>query len=43
VPGIWDRDRDMSVGGRLMDDAKRADAVRSAKDLGGRFGGGSFL
>lgn len=43
VPGIWDRDRDMSVGGRLMDDKKRSDIVRNAKDLGGRFGGGGYL
>lgn len=43
MPGIWDRDRDMGVGGRLMDDEKRADIVRNAKDLGGRFGGGSYL
>ena len=43
VPGIWDRDRDMSVGGRLMDGDKRADIVKSAKELGGRFGGGSYL
>ncbi|KAI5480887.1 hypothetical protein MNV49_006696 [Pseudohyphozyma bogoriensis] len=42
-PGIWDRDRDMAVGGRLMDDAKRADVVKNAKELGGRFGGGSYL
>jgi hypothetical protein len=33
----------MSVGGRLMDDKKRSDIVRNAKDLGGRFGGGSYL
>lgn len=33
----------MSVGGRLLDDNKRADMVRNAKDLGGRFGGGGFL
>ena len=43
VPGIWDRDRDMSLGGRLMDGDKRADIVKSAKELGGRFGGGSYL
>jgi hypothetical protein len=43
VPGIWDRDRDMSIGGRLMDDSKRADVVKNAKELGGRFGGGSYL
>ncbi|KAM0790613.1 hypothetical protein ACM66B_004477 [Microbotryomycetes sp. NB124-2] len=40
---FWDRDRDMAVGGRLMDDGKRKDVIRNAKELGGRFGGGSFL
>ncbi|GAA5863726.1 hypothetical protein JCM3774_001229 [Rhodotorula dairenensis] len=40
---IWDRDRDMSVGGRLMDDSQRSSVVKNAKGLGGRFGGGSFL
>ncbi|BGP57032.1 hypothetical protein JCM8202_004530 [Rhodotorula sphaerocarpa] len=40
---IWDRDRDMSIGGRLMDDSQRTSAVKNAKGLGGRFGGGSFL
>ncbi|KAK4052456.1 hypothetical protein OIV83_002258 [Microbotryomycetes sp. JL201] len=40
---FWDRDRDMAVGGRLMDDGKRRDVIRNAKELGGRFGGGSFL
>ncbi|GAA5859381.1 hypothetical protein JCM1840_004589 [Sporobolomyces johnsonii] len=42
-PGVWDRDRDMSLGGRLMDDGKRRDIIRNAKGLGGRFGGGGFL
>ncbi|KAM0756213.1 hypothetical protein T439DRAFT_376450 [Meredithblackwellia eburnea MCA 4105] len=40
---IWDRERDMGVGGRLMDEGKRADIVKSAKELGGRFGGGGYL
>ncbi|GAA5986008.1 hypothetical protein JCM10908_006369 [Rhodotorula pacifica] len=40
---IWDRDRDMSLGGRLMDDSQRTSVVKNAKGLGGRFGGGSFL
>lgn len=40
---IWDRDRDMGVGGRLMDDGQRSNIIKNAKDLGGRFGGGSFL
>ncbi|CEQ42803.1 SPOSA6832_04658 [Sporobolomyces salmonicolor] len=42
-PGVWDRDRDMSLGGRLMDDGKRRDIIRNAKGLGGRFGGGGYL
>lgn len=33
----------MSVGGRLMDDGKRADIVQSAKELGSKFGKGSYL
>lgn len=41
--GIWDRDRDMSVTGRLYDQGKRAEVVKQAKELGGRFGGGSYL
>ncbi|BGP34083.1 hypothetical protein JCM10296v2_005898 [Rhodotorula toruloides] len=40
---IWDRDRDMGVGGRLMDDHQRANAIKNAKGLGGKFGGGGFL
>ncbi|SCV71489.1 BQ2448_3077 [Microbotryum intermedium] len=42
-PGIWDHDRDMSVGGRLLDDSKRSDMIKNARDLGGRFGGGRYL
>jgi len=38
--GIWDHARDMSLGGRLMDDAKRNQLVREAKGLGDRFGTG---
>jgi Protein of unknown function (DUF3752) len=38
--GIWDHSRDMSLGGRLMDDAKRNQLVREAKGLGDRFGTG---
>ncbi|KAF9440452.1 hypothetical protein P691DRAFT_740115 [Macrolepiota fuliginosa MF-IS2] len=44
--GIWDHARDMSVGGRLMDDGKRKQMIRESKGLGDRFGsgkGGSFL
>ncbi|GAA6003844.1 hypothetical protein JCM10207_006432 [Rhodosporidiobolus poonsookiae] len=40
---IWDRDRDMSLGGRLMSDDQRGNAVRNAKGLGGRFGSGGFM
>lgn len=43
---IWDHSRDMSLGGRLMDDHKRNRMIREAKGLGERFGsgkGGSFL
>lgn len=40
---IWDRDRDMSVTGRLMEDGARADVVKQAKELGERFGGGTYL
>ncbi|KAF9466931.1 hypothetical protein BDZ94DRAFT_1250113 [Collybia nuda] len=38
--GIWDHSRDMSLGGRLMDDEKRNKLVREAKGLGDRFGAG---
>lgn len=38
---IWDRDRDMAVGGRLMDDKARSKLVQDAKGLGSRFGRGT--
>ncbi|KAG6823283.1 hypothetical protein H0H87_001442, partial [Tephrocybe sp. NHM501043] len=38
--GIWDHSRDMSLGGRLMDDSKRAKLIREAQGLGDRFGSG---
>ena len=44
--GIWDHTRDMSVGGRLMDDKDRRRAIQDAKGLSDRFGAGkesSFL
>ncbi|KAF8060770.1 hypothetical protein FPV67DRAFT_1673615 [Lyophyllum atratum] len=44
--GIWDHSRDMSLGGRLMDDSKRTKLIREAQGLGDRFGAaksGSFL
>ncbi|KZT51346.1 hypothetical protein CALCODRAFT_503650 [Calocera cornea HHB12733] len=34
---IWDHERDMSLGGRLMDDGKRKDIIKDARGLGGRF------
>ncbi|KAG6865827.1 hypothetical protein C0991_011446 [Blastosporella zonata] len=38
--GIWDHSRDMSLGGRLMDDSKRTKLIREAQGLGDRFGAG---
>ena len=38
--GIWDRDRDMSLGGRLMDEKTRSKILKDAKSLGDRFGAG---
>ncbi|KAH7912692.1 hypothetical protein BJ138DRAFT_1112154 [Hygrophoropsis aurantiaca] len=38
--GIWDHARDMSVGGRLMDDSQRRKMLADAKGLGERFGSG---
>ncbi|KAJ7680703.1 hypothetical protein DFH06DRAFT_427041 [Mycena polygramma] len=38
--GIWDRDRDMALSGRLIDDAKRRKMLQEAKGLGDRFGTG---
>jgi len=37
---IWDRDRDMGLSGRLMDDDKRNKMLKEAKSLGDRFGTG---
>ncbi|KAI0666205.1 hypothetical protein C8Q78DRAFT_1198070 [Trametes maxima] len=39
-PAIWDHGRDMSLGGRLMDDSTRNKFIREAKGLGDRFGSG---
>ncbi|TFK47984.1 hypothetical protein OE88DRAFT_1611754, partial [Heliocybe sulcata] len=39
-PVIWDHARDMSLGGRLMDDKKRSQIINDAKGLGDRFGSG---
>ena len=44
--GIWDHARDMSLGGRLMDDKDRRRIIQDSKGLSDRFGsskGGSFL
>lgn len=38
--GIWDHSRDMSLGGRLMDDKTRSKMLQDAKSLGDRFGTG---
>ena len=35
--GIWDRDCDMSLGGRLMDEKTRNKMVKDARSLGDRF------
>ncbi len=35
---IWDRDRDMGSGGRLMDQKTRSKLIQDAKSLGDRFG-----
>ncbi|KAG9001353.1 hypothetical protein FRB90_011637 [Tulasnella sp. 427] len=43
---IWDRDRDMGLKGKLMDERSRAKLIQDAKGLGSRFGpskGGSYL
>ncbi|KAF7363772.1 GPALPP motifs-containing protein [Mycena sanguinolenta] len=37
---IWDRDRDMALSGRLMDDGKRKKMLNDAKALGSRFATG---
>ncbi|KAG6890871.1 hypothetical protein C0992_012007 [Termitomyces sp. T32_za158] len=37
---IWDHSRDMSIGGRLMDDSKRTKLIHEAQGLGDRFGTG---
>ncbi|KAH9820560.1 hypothetical protein DFH28DRAFT_1079419 [Melampsora americana] len=40
---VWDHDSMMGLGGKLMGEKQKADMIRDAKGLGGRFGGGSFL
>ncbi|KAJ7174518.1 hypothetical protein C8R46DRAFT_1252116 [Mycena filopes] len=39
--GIWDRDRDMALSGRLMDEDRRNKMLQEAKGLGDRFGTGT--
>jgi hypothetical protein len=44
--GIWDHQRDMSIGGRLMSDRQRKEMIKEAGSLRDRFGSGksgSFL
>ena len=36
---IWDHARDMSLGGKLMDEKQRSKLISDAKSLGDRFGG----
>lgn len=45
-PALWDHSRDMSLGGRLMDDKSREKMIKDARGLGDRFGSsksGGFL
>ena len=39
-PIIWDHDRDMATGGRLMDEKQRSKLISDARSLGDRFGTG---
>jgi hypothetical protein len=39
-PALWDHSRDMSMGGRLMDEKQRGKLIQDAKSLGDRFGSG---
>lgn len=40
---VWDHDTMMGVNSKMMSEKQRADLVKDAKGLGGRFGGGGFL
>ncbi|KAA1085465.1 hypothetical protein PGT21_008040 [Puccinia graminis f. sp. tritici] len=40
---VWDHDAMMGVHSKLMSENQKADLIKDAKGLGGRFGGGSFL
>ena len=37
---IWDRDRDMGLGNKLLDAGQRNKLIKDAKGLGDRFGAG---
>jgi Protein of unknown function (DUF3752) len=39
-PGIWDHERDMSLGGRLMDDSARNKLIQDSRKLGDKFSAG---
>jgi hypothetical protein len=39
---IWDRDAVLGVGGKMLDDAKRASMIRDAAGLKDRFGSSGF-
>jgi len=39
-PGIWDHERDMGIGGRLLDDGTRDKILKDARRLGDKFGTG---
>lgn len=39
-PVIWDHARDMSMGGRLMDEGQRSKMINDARALDDRFGKG---
>ncbi|WAQ90975.1 hypothetical protein PtA15_13A375 [Puccinia triticina] len=40
---VWDHDAMMGVNSKLLSATQKADLIKDAKGLGGRFGGGSFL
>lgn len=43
-PAFWDREKALSLGGKLMDDGKRKAMIGSSStNLSSKFGGGTFL
>jgi hypothetical protein len=43
-PEFWDREKALSVGGKLMEDGKRKAMIGSSStNLSSKFGGGTFL